>query len=122
MFKLPPITTEIDAEGLHEEYAGIKVGLVLNPPYPDYEEPEEKVLREQPWLAKGWFYRASRLAWVRVPGHLTDSGEEERVEIGSAQALYELESREDFDPIITTWAATAWVLQRDELLQKRAKN
>ena len=131
MIRLPQLTDELDAKDLAEAYEGIKVVLNLNPPYPEYVDPwadlaaeeQEKARQAEPWRSSRWFYRALQFVRVVIPAKFTDTGKDVVFEIdGDPKKLWDLESREDFDPILTMWASNVWVAHRDERIRRAAKN
>jgi len=135
--KLPPLTTRLDASEMAEEYAGIEIELRVNPPWPDYEEPDVETLQAEPWRTTPWALRARAVKAVWVPEPFLDGAE-----LGGGWAyvnrdgtrwasfavdydperLYRLESDPEWDPRITAWATAQFFGRRGELFEARLKN
>jgi hypothetical protein len=130
--RLPELTVDIDAKDLHPEYEGIKITLAVNPAYgEEYVEPWSELKtagaralarEKEPWLASSYFYRSQRIRAVRFPKQFTEDGKPYTVRITDARSLWDLESDTAFDPIITMWAHSVWLSQRDDLLSRSSKN
>ena len=141
---LPRFEHVLDLEELHEELAGIEVVLILNPAFPEWTDPfrdievldedgnvdetasqvaRMKARAEEPWRTSEWHFRAHKIRHVYVPPQFTDDERGEKIEIaGDARALWDLESREDFDPMLTHWALAQWGNKREEWLEAASKN
>lgn len=114
-FKLPELLGWIDIP----VYEGMQMECWLNPVYDEYEPPEEDA---EPWETTYQYSMGRLLRRLRVPADLTDSGEEEIIELGSARAVYDLLRTAGFDQSIPERALAAWSQQREELMTSEAKN
>lgn len=129
---LPRFEHELDAGDLHEDLRGMKIVMVINPNFPLWEDPflsiDNKTERMRsranaPWESSSLFYRSKRYRRIVVPENLTDDGRGETIEIeGDSKALWDLEIREDFTPLITQWADVQWETNRLEWLEEARKN
>lgn len=131
MIRLPILTTTFDAGDLSPEYAGVQVVMRLNPPILDYKAPwdgvedqakREDMMQAEPWAAAFYVRRAMSFVSVVIPGKFTDDNLMEVVEINQARDLWVLESRSDFDPVITLWASGQWADKRDARIRGELGN
>lgn len=113
-FKLPEIVGWVDLP----IYDGMRMECWLNPVKDDYEPPEDA----EPW--ESTFFRAYGNLFRRllVPADVTDTGEEEIIELGSARAVWDLTETTGFDQSILPRAMGAWSDQREALLEAALKN
>ena len=136
-FRLPRLVHAVDVGDWQPRYAGIVLEILLNPPVVEFEgedgdrraglKPAPTAGHDADQERAAWdtaFYHgaAARLVRLVVPGELTDSGQEEAVELDSAEAVYRLERRADFDPAILAWILSEYGRLRNEYLAGALKN
>lgn len=113
---LPRLETEIDCAPLG--YPGLRVVYWLNVTY--HEEPEES--GEEPWDKPFYHQMGRQLLRVIVPAEYTDDNQEQVIEVGSAQALWELERMPGLDAHIIIWSASMIARQRSQRMEDALKN
>lgn len=118
-FKLPVLETAVDCGDLG--YPGLTITFWLNPTLTDPWVPPAPADR-QDWDTQ--YYAALGRVMLRmdVPGEYTDSGKAETVELGTAQAVYELEHRKGFDQQILVWAFQRYGKERDRRFKDELGN
>jgi len=121
-FRLPRLTHEVDLGEWQPRYAGIVLEIVLNPPVVEFDDSGDADQERAPWETAFYHGAAARLVRLVAPGELTDSGQEEAVDLDSAEAVYRLERRPDFDPAILAWILSEYSRLRSEYLAGALKN
>jgi len=114
-FKLPKLEDWVDVPA----YPGMEMLCWLNPTDEQYEPPEEG---RRPWDHELWWLYGRLFLRLKVPAEYNASGEEEIVELGSAEAVYELWGSPGFDKSILDHTMGAWGSQRRNLMLEAAKN
>lgn len=130
--RLPMLTHDVDLGKWQPAYAGLVVTVCLNPPVLEYEPPwagvedekETARIREQSPAWAGAFYHvaAARLVQVTIPAPMTDGGREEVIHLETAEDVYRLEHRADFDPGILAWVLSEYPQIRSRHLAGALKN
>ena len=115
-FKLPKLTTDVDCEPIG--YPGLTVTFWLNPTGETYEPPQDG----EPWESAYWYGLGRTIERVTVPAEMTESGEEQVIEIPDGKALYELVDAPGFDYQIIIWSLNQYQEQRQARLQAELKN
>ena len=93
-FKLPVLETDADCGPMGYEGLVFTFWLNATNPEEDWVAPDKRdppVEEPEPW-DKLWYHNfASALVRVTIPPDLSDTGEEEVIEIPDSQAVYDLE-------------------------------
>ena len=116
-FKLPKLETRIDCGEIG--YPGMAVVAWLNPTFTDAWEPP--AIR-QPWDTQYYVALGRVFLRMEVPGEYTESGADEVIELGAAQAVYDLERREGLDQSILVWAFQRYGKERDKRFKDELGN
>ena len=115
-FKLPKLTTDVDCEPIG--YPGLLVTFWLNIVPDNYEAPEDG----QPWETPLYHTLARMIERITFPEGMTDSGEEEVLEIDDKSIYDLLTTPNGFEHAIITWAQSQYQDQRAARLEASAKN
>ena len=99
-------------------YPGMEMNCWLN----FVDDGKLEVIGKEPWELPWYEMLGSIYQRLKVPAEMTDSGEEEVIELGTAKAVYELERMPGFDKGLLRRILGYLGVQRDELLAEERKN
>jgi len=113
---LPRLETAVDCEPIG--YPGIRVVFWLNPPFHE----DESTGADDSWDTVWYRQMAHVVERVEVSGEYTEDSEVSVLEVPDAEALWDLERNDDFDPQILTWAFGVYAQERAERTRTERKN
>ena len=114
-FQLPKLTGWVNVP----VYDGMEMECWLNPTYQgEYQRPENA----QPWESEIFWSYGQVFLRLRLPASMTDSGEEEILELGSAKAVWELWRTPGFDQSILPATLGEWSQSRHVLMKQALGN